>query len=56
MLCAVIEINVVAIFVIIAMVKVKLIPDFYTLAIVLINQREEIGKKKLIFCIIEGPK
>ena len=49
MLCAVIEKKMVAIFVIIATVKVKLITDFYTWAFALINQREEIGKKQLIF-------
>ena len=35
----------VAIFVTIAMVKVKLIPDFYTWTTVLINQYEKIGEK-----------
>ena len=36
-----------AIFVTIATVKVKIIGDFYTLGIVLINLQEEIGEKLL---------
>ena len=39
----------VAIFVTIAMVEVKLIPYFYTWAIVLINQYEELGEKHFLF-------
>ena len=46
----------VAIFVTIARVKVRLIPYFYTWTIVLINQYEKRGEKQLLFlgsCIIE---
>ena len=38
-----------AIFVTIATVRVESIPDFYTLAIVLINQLEETCEKQLLF-------
>ena len=45
------------IFVTIAMVKVKIIESFYTLAIVLINLQEEIGEKQVsYFSLIGGPK
>ena len=44
-----------AIFVTIATIKFKLMQDFYTWAIVLINQKEEIGEKQLlVFGIIGG--
>ena len=46
-----------SIFVTIAMVKVKIIGDFYALAIVLINIQEEIGEKQFsYFSLIGGPK
>ena len=46
-----------AIFVTIATVKVESIPDFYTLAIVLINYPEETFEEQLLFFdIIGGPK
>ena len=46
-----------AIFVTIATIKVKIIRDLYTLAIVLINLQEEIGEKQFVyFILIGGPK
>ena len=46
-----------AIFVTILMVKVESMPDFYTLAIVLINQYEETCEEQLLFFdLIGGPK
>ena len=38
-----------AIFVTIATVKIKLISDFYTWVIALINQKEEFGEKRISF-------
>ena len=47
----------VAIFVTIATVKVKLISDLYTWVIVVINQKEEFGEKSIsFFGLIGGPK
>ena len=44
-------------FVTIATVKVESIPEFYTLAITLINYLKEITKKQLLFFgLIGGPK
>ena len=43
-----------AIFVTIAMVKVKLISDLYTWAIVLINKKEEFGEKRISFFDLIG--
>ena len=46
-----------AIFVTIATVKVELISDLYTWVIVLINQYEEFGEKRIsFFGLIGGPK
>ena len=45
----------VAIFVTMARVYVKLIPDFYTWAILLTNQKDEIGKKQLSVFGFRGP-
>ena len=45
-----------AIFVTIAMVKVELIPEFYTGTILLTNESGEIGEKQLsIFWLQRGP-
>ena len=38
------------------MVKVKLMAEFYTLVIFLINQQEEIGEKQLTVLAPEGGK
>ena len=47
----------VAIFVTKAKVNVKVILDFYTLVIVLINYEEQLGEKQfLYFSLIGGPK
>ena len=47
----------VAIFVTIATVKVKLIPDFYTWAIVLINLYKDFAEKQILFfSLTRGPK
>ena len=43
-----------AFFVTITAVKVELIPDFYTWAIVLVNLLEEIGEKQFLFFSLEG--
>ena len=43
-----------AIFVTIAMVKVKIIQDFYTLVIVLINLQEEIGENQFLYFSLIG--
>ena len=46
-----------ATFVTIATVKVESMPDFYTLAIVLINEYEETCEEQLLFLdLIGGPK
>ena len=40
----------------IALIKVKLIPDFYTWVIRLINQLAEIGENNFLFWASEGAK
>ena len=45
-----------AIFVTIATVKVEIVRDFYTLIIVLINQKEQISSKLLLYFSLIGGK
>ena len=43
-----------AIFVTIAMVKVELIPDFYTLAIIIITNKKKLVKISFLFLSLKG--